>query len=300
MAAQAPDLALEVSRFSGSISFLDDSVGRFGKWREKLEIGLPLTVLLFLVATCFIWPVIYKVPNPTAGNLGSVNLPPFSVGHLLGTDPEGYDIMSRILYGGRVSFEVGAGATGLGMIIGGLLGAFAAFRGGVVDSVVMRVLDILLSFPPLILATVVATYLGPSVVHIIWAIAFFAVPSFARIARAQTLGIRQETFISAAKLSGIKGPQIVVRHVIAHIFPPMLTVGLLSVGVAIVVEASLSFLGLGIPVPGPSWGNMIAAGQSQLSTNPDLVLIPSIFLFVTVLCLNLLGDSLRARWSISG
>jgi peptide/nickel transport system permease protein len=300
MAAQAPDLALEVSRFSGSISLLDDSVGRFGKWRETLEIGIPLAVLLFLVATCFIWPVIYKVPNPIAGNLGSVNLPPFSAGHLLGTDPEGYDVMSRILYGGRVSFEVGAGATGLGMIIGGLLGAFAAFRGGIVDSLVMRVLDVLLSFPPLILATVVATYLGPSVVHIIWAIAFFAIPSFARIARAQTLGIRQENFVTAAKLSGIRGPRIVVRHVVPHIFPPMLTVGLLSVGVAIVVEASLSFLGLGIPVPGPSWGNMIAAGQSSLSTNPDLVLIPSIFLFVTVLSLNLLGDSLRARWSVVG
>jgi peptide/nickel transport system permease protein len=300
MAVQAPDLSVAsaVSTLS-PVVFENDDFGRFARLRERLELIIPLTVLIFLAAACFIWPLIFKVPSPTAGDLSSVNLPPFSPGHLFGTDPEGYDIMSRILYGGRVSMEVGIGATGLGMLIGGLLGSIAAFRGGVIDSVVMRILDMLLSFPPLILATVVATYLGPSVVHIIWAIAFFTIPSFARIARAQTLRVREETYVSAAKISGSGGTRIVLRHIVPHIFPPMLTIGLLGVGVAIVVEASLSFLGLGIPVPGPSWGNMIAAGQSLLSTNPDLVLIPSIFLFVTVLCLNLLGDSLRARWALT-
>jgi peptide/nickel transport system permease protein len=275
----------------------DDLIGWFARARVVLEWAVPLGILLVLIGMCFIWPLVYKIPSPVAGNLFDVKAPPFSPGHLLGTDPEGYDVMSRIIYGGRVSLEVGFGAVGLGMLIGTMLGSLAAYCGGVVDAIVMRLLDVLLSFPPLILATVVATYLGPSVVHIVWAISFFAIPSFARIARGQTLRVREETFISAAELAGSSRLRILFRHVIPHVLPSLLTFALLGVGVAIIVEAALSFLGLGIPIPGPSWGNMLAAGQSLLSSNPDLVLIPSAFLFVTVLSLNLLGDNLRARWA---
>ena len=302
MVAQSTEAALNIPPIAAGgppAVARDDVIGWFARAQAVVEWVVPLGILLLLIGMCFVWPLIYKVPNPVAGNLFVAKAPPFSPGHLLGTDPEGYDVMSRIIYGGRVSLEVGFGSVGLGMLIGSLLGSIAAYCGGIVDAVLMRVLDVLLSFPPLILATVVATYLGPSVVHIIWAISFFAIPSFARIARGQTLRVREETFMSAAELAGSSRLRILLRHVIPHILPSLLTFALLGVGVAIIVEAALSFLGLGIPIPGPSWGNMLAAGQSLLSSNPDLVLIPSAFLFVTVLCLNLLGDNLRARWAVT-
>jgi len=231
------------------------------------------------------------------GNLDLLNLPPLSPHHLFGTDNLGNDVFSRILYGGRVSLEVGFGATAIGMAVGGVIGMFAGYRGGVQEAVVMRVLEILLAFPALVLAIIVSTYLGPSELHVIWAISFFSIPAFARLARASTLRVREYTFIGAAQLGGSSDRSILFRHIAPNVFPQLMTYGLLGVGIAIIVEAALSFLGLGVPPPGPSWGNMIAVSQQNLTTAPDLLIIPAAFLFATVLSLNLVGDALRARWA---
>jgi peptide/nickel transport system permease protein len=166
----------------------------------------------------------------------------------------------------------------------------------VFEAVVMRVLEVLLAFPALILAIVIATYLGPSEIHVIWAIAFFGIPAFARLARANTLKVRDSTFVLASQLLGTGNRRIILRHVAPHVVPQLMTFALLGVGIAIMVEAALSFLGLGVPPPGPSWGNMIAVGQANINSAPDLLLIPAAFLFATVLALNLLGDALRNRW----
>jgi len=235
--------------------------------------------------------------NPVKGNLADPLLPALSPHYLLGTDQYGNDILSRILYGGRVSIEVGFGTVAIGLVIGGFLGAIAALRGGVVEIAIMRTLEVFLALPSLVLAIVVATYLGPSELHVIWAISFFSIPAFARLARANTLRIREQTFMVAARLAGSNDRRILVHHVVPNVLPSLMTYGLLGIGVAIIVEAALSFLGLGVPPPGPSWGNMIAAGQQNLATDPDLLLVPSAFLFATVLALNLLGDALRSRWS---
>jgi peptide/nickel transport system permease protein len=160
----------------------------------------------------------------------------------------------------------------------------------------MRVVDVLIAFPALVLALAIADGLGPSEVHVIWALSFFSIPAFARISRAATLRLQGQTFMLAARLSGTRGWRILLRHVAPNIMPQLVTFGLLGMGVAIILEGALSFLGLGIPAPGPSWGNMIALGQGTLSASPALVLIPSVFLFATVLSLNLLGDGLRAHW----
>jgi peptide/nickel transport system permease protein len=170
-----------------------------------------------------------------------------------------------------------------------------ALKGGILEAVVMRVLEVFLAFPSLVLAIVVATYLGPSELHVIWAISFFTIPAFARLARAQTLRLRSQTFIVASRLTGTPDRRILLRHLVPNVAPQLLTFGLLGVGVAIMVEASLSFLGLGVPPPNPSWGNMIASGQTDLTSDPYLVLVPVAFLFATVLCLNLLGDAFRSR-----
>lgn len=271
-------------------------------WRRRRalapDILIPAAILTLIAGGCFLWPLVYPVPAPVGGSILSAGLPPFSPGHILGTDPVGNDILSRILYGGRVSIEVGLAVTLIGLVIGGVMGSVAAYSGGIVDTVLMRVLDVLIAFPALVLAVAIAEGLGPSELHVIWALSFFSVPAFARIARAGTLRLHGQTFMLAARLSGTKAWRILLRHVTPNVLPQLITFGLLGMGVIIILEGALSFLGLGIPDPAPSWGNMIALGQGTLSAQPVLVLIPSLFLLATVLSLNLLGDALRKRWGV--
>ncbi len=266
-----------------------------GRW---LRLWLPAGFLLLMLGACFIWPNIYPVPNPVRGSVLQAGLPPLSPGHIFGTDPVGNDVFSRILYGGQISFEVGFGVTAIGLAVGGLLGIAAGYWGRAADTIISRVLDVLIAFPALVLALAIAEGLGPSELHVIWALSFFSIPAFGRIARSATLALREQTFMLAARLSGTRGWRVIVRHVIPNILPQLLTFSLLGFGVVIILEGALSFLGFGIPLPEASWGSMIAQGEQTLSASPDLVLIPSAFLFATVVSLNLLGDSLRERWGV--
>ena len=265
---------------------------------STLRIWLPLGFLILLAAACFIWPQVYPVPKPVGGSVLDSGLPPLSPGHILGTDPNGNDILSRILYGGQVSFEVGFAVTVIGLVIGSLLGMAAGYWRGPVDTTISRTLDVLIAFPALVLALAIAEGLGPSELHVIWALAIFSIPAFGRVARSGTLAMREQTFMLAARLSGTRGHQIIVRHVIPNIMPQLMTFALLGFGIVIILEGALSFLGLGIPLPEPSWGSMIAQGQQVLSATPEQALIPSAFLFATVVSLNVLGDGLRERWGV--
>jgi peptide/nickel transport system permease protein len=268
-------------------------------WTRNLDIAFPAALIALLLFLCFVWPLFGTVPPPTGGNILDANIPSFSSGHPLGTDQVGNDLWSRLLYGGRNSLEIAFAVNVIGLVLGGLLGAFAAFWGSFTDTVIMRVLDVLIAFPSLVLALAIAQSLGPSKLHTIYALSFFSVPAFARLARAQTLRLRERPFMLAARLAGTRAPRILLRHITPNILPALVTFGLLGVGVTIILEGALSFLGLGIPPPQPSWGNMIFEGQAVLSAEPKLVLLPSAFLFVTVLAFNLLGDALRARGNAS-
>ncbi len=270
-----------------------------GRLAPLLRLWLPAGFLVVLAAACFIWPSIYPVPRPVGGSVLNANLPPLSPGHIFGTDPVGNDVLSRILYGGQVSFEVGFAVTAIGLVVGGLLGMAAGYWGGAADTVISRVLDVLIAFPALVLALAIAEGLGPSEVHVIWALSVFSIPASGRIARGATIALRVRTFMLAARLSGTRGWRVIGRHVVPNIMPQLMTFSLLGVGVIIILEGALSYLGLGIPLPEASWGSMIAQGQQTLSASPDLVLIPSAFLFATVLALNLLSDALRERWGVS-
>jgi peptide/nickel transport system permease protein len=272
-------------------------VGASGRWRSLLGIIVPAALLALIFGLCFIWPLIGPVPKPTGGNILNSNLPAFSSGHFLGTDPVGNDEWSRLLYGGRASLEIALAVNGIGLLIGGLLGAIAAYLGAWRDATIMRTLDVLIAFPSLVLALAIAQGLGPSEIHTIWALCFFSVPAFARIARAATLRVREQTFMVAARLSGTSSWRMLLRHITPNILPQLITFALLGMGITVILEGALSFLGLGVPLPAPSWGNMIAQGQQVLSAEPRYVLLPSIALFITVVALNLLGDGLRARWS---
>jgi peptide/nickel transport system permease protein len=264
----------------------------------NLDLWVPGVILAVIVGGCFLWPLVGPVPPPIGGSILTAGDPMFSPGHFLGTDPVGNDIFSRILYGGQVSMEVALGVNAIGLVIGGGLGSIAGYCGGVVDTVIMRVLDVLIAFPALILALAISEGLGPSEVHVIWALSFFSVPAFARIARAGTLRLHGQTFMLAARLSGTRSWRMLLRHVTPNVLPQVATFALLGMGVTIILEGALDFLGLGIPDPAPSWGNMIALGQGTLSADATLVLVPSVFLLATVLSLNLLGDALRARWGV--
>jgi peptide/nickel transport system permease protein len=273
------------------------TVSRRRGWTRSLGIAIPAAVLGVIFFLCFVWPLFGTVPAPTGGNILDANQSAFSEGHFLGTDAVGNDIWSRLLYGGRASLEIALAVQLIGLVLGGGVGAIAGYRGGAADLIVSRVVDVLIAFPVLVLALAVAESLGPSKLNTICALSFFSVPAFARISRAATLQLREQTFILAARLSGTSGSRILLRHVAPNILPQLITFGLLGMGVIIIIEGALSFFGLGVPPPAPSWGNMIADGQGVLSAEPRLVLIPSAALFITVLAFNLLGDALRARWS---
>lgn len=278
------------------------TITSFGRTRRRLpfsaDIAVSAGILGLLVLACFAGPAVLRIPGPNAGALTGAYLRPGAAGHLLGTDNLGNDLLSRALFGGRTSLEVAVGCILIGVIVGGVLGVVSGYRGGLVDTVVMRFLDMLLAFPSLILALCIATYLGPKEQNVIFAIAFFSVPANARIIRSATLKIRDSNFVAAARFSGRSERSIMLRHIVPNVLPPLMTFALLGVAIVILVESSLSFLGAGIPLPQPSWGNMISTGEPYLSSDPWLVLVPAAFLFLTVLNLNLLGDALRSRWEV--
>jgi peptide/nickel transport system permease protein len=271
---------------------------RRGRLAGSLEITIPAGIIVFMLVACFLGPTILGLPAPVGGDILEANLPMFSEGHIFGTDQVGNDMLSRLLHGGQASLQIAIGVNLIGLLVGGSLGALAAYWGGKLDPIIMRVLDVLIAFPSLVLSLAIAQSLGPSKVNTIFAIAFFSVAAFARISRAATLQLREQTFMTAARLSGTPTWRTLVRHIAPNILPGLITFALLGMGIVIIIEGALSFLGLGVPPPDPSWGNMIATGQQTLSATPRYVLLPSAFLFVTVLAFNLLGDALRARWSV--
>jgi peptide/nickel transport system permease protein len=268
-----------------------------GRLRQSLALYLPAGLLALIIAACFLWPLVGNVPPPVGGSVLGAGLPAGTPGHLLGTDTAGNDIFSRLLYGGRVSLEVGAATQVIGIVVGGLIGMIAGYSRGLLAAVLMRVLDILIAFPSLVLALAIAEGLGPGELHVIWALSLYSVPAFARLARVATLRLRDQNFMVAASLSGTPRWRIVLFHLAPNLLPQQLTFALLGAGVAIIQEGALSFLSLGVPPPGASWGNMIASGMQTMSVRPSLVLLPCLALLITVAALNLLGDALRARWS---
>ena len=265
---------------------------------RALRLWVPAGVLILLLAICFLLPLVVTLPSSTNGDIIVNNEPPFSPGHWLGTNVQGVDIFSQLVYGGQVAIEISLAVTVLGMAIGCTLGIVAAYFGGWVDAVISRLLDILIAFPALVLALVIAEGLGPSETHVIAALSVFSIPAFGRIARGATLTIRGLPYMTAARLCGTRAWRIIARHILPNIMPGVVTFSLLGIGVVIILEGALDFLGYGIPSPEASWGSMIASGQQVLTAQPEYVLIPSIVLLITVVALNTLGDALRERWGV--
>jgi peptide/nickel transport system permease protein len=265
---------------------------------RALRLWVPAGIVILILAMCFLLPLVTSLPSPTNGNILAAGDPPFSPGHLLGTNPVGVDIFSQIVYGGQIAFEVGLAVTAIGIVGGSLLGITAGYFGGWVDAILSRVLDILIAFPALVLALVIAEGLGPSEFHVILALSVFSIPGVGRITRAATLVIRDLPYMTASRLAGTRSRRAIIRHVIPNILPGLVTFSLLGIGIIIILEGALDYLGYGIPLPTATWGQMIASGQQVMTAQPEYVLIPSIFLLVTVVALNMFGDALRERWGV--
>lgn len=225
-------------------------------------------------------------------NLQATFQPP-SAKHWFGTDSVGRDIFSRVLYGGRVSLQIGLISVLISGILGGILGAVAGFYGGRTDNLIMRVLDVLLAIPAILLAITIATTLGPGMFNLMIAVGVSSVPSFARMVRASILSIKEQEFVEAARLAGCNDGHIIFLHLIPNIMAPIIVQVTLGIALAILSASSLSFIGLGIRPPQPEWGAMLSAGREFIRNYWHIVTFPGLAIMITILSLNLLGDGLR-------
>lgn len=213
--------------------------------------------------------------------------------YLLGTDTMGRDIVARLIFGARVSLSIGLAVPAIGLILGGMLGILAGFYQGRLETVVMAVMDTVLAFPGIVLMLAITFYLGPSLGNLIIALGILVIPAFSRVARANTLNFAQREFVQAARILGASDLNIMFYEILPNVIIPMSVYALMVVAYMIMAEGILSFLGLGVPPPTPSWGGMIAEGKEVLDEAPHVSMIPAFVMFLTVLSFNLIGDALR-------
>jgi peptide/nickel transport system permease protein len=221
-----------------------------------------------------------------------------SAEHWLGADSLGRDTLSRLIYGTRVSLTVALGSVAIGLGVGGVLGLLAGFFGGRFDRLAMGVMTVMLCFPGIILAIALVASLGPSLANVTLAIGVIFIPAFARIARANTMSLRQREFVLAARLLGARLPRLLLHEIVPNLMPALLSYAVVMLGVAILAEAALGFLGLSVRPPMPSWGGMVASERSNLVDAPQAVFIPAAWMFVTVLAINWIGEAVRRLFDI--
>ena len=230
--------------------------------------------------------------SPTKMNFRAKFAPP-SAEHLMGTDHFGRDIFTRIVYGARVSFQVGLVAVSIGLIGGLIFGAVAGFVGGIADDILMRMMDALLAFPPLLLAIGLVASMGPSLKTVSISIGVVYIPRFARVMRSSVLAEKEKEYVEAARAIGQSGFKILIKHIGPSTISPMIVLATIIFALAIIIEATLSFLGVGLPPPAPSWGTMLDESRRYLAVSVWMALFPGITISIAVLGFNMVGDGLR-------
>ncbi len=293
----------------GDVAAIDAAVGT--SKRKGFGIGAWLSIgwlgLVLFLATFASW--IPGVEDPDESFAAIARQGPFSVsGHIFGGDAIGRDMLTRTIYGARASLLIGVAAVAIGLLVGGTAGLLAGYFRGRVDTILTGTFDIMLAVPALVLALALVSFLksepeagggGLSTEQIvIIALGIVSIPILARITRANTLTWAQREFVLAARAQGAKNSRIIIREVLPNVLPAMFSIALLSIAVAIIAEGGLSLLGVGVELPTPSWGNMIAEGRGSLRNAPHIVFVPAIAIFLTVLSLNYLGDVIRTRFDV--
>jgi peptide/nickel transport system permease protein len=270
-----------------------------GKQKRRFGVFFWLAVgwLVLLVFLAVFAPVLPFVEDPNAFFPDAFRTTP-SAEHWFGGDAIGRDLFARVVYGGRVSLTVGVASIAIGMFVGGTLGLIAGYFRSITDTVITSVANILLAFPPLILALALVSFMGQNVRNVIAALAIISIPSLTRITRAATLTCSQREFVMASRTLGASHWRVITREVLPNVIPPMAAFALLAIAIAIVAEGALSFLGLSVEAPTPSWGGIINEGRDILDEAPHVALIPCAVMFVTLLALNYVGDKLQQAWNV--
>ncbi len=291
MASSASLPATSPQRALGDVSpptVRQQTFRRFRRHRSAAAGGAIILGFILVALIAAVWTP-YPPDAPTlAQRLGS---PTWA--HPFGTDDVGRDIMTRLAYGARYSLLMGIVAVSLSAAIGVPTGLIAGYKGGRWDIVAMRVVDVLMTLPSIVLAVAIVSVLGPGIASVILAVAVASIPAFARLARATTLTLRDQDFVAAARVVGASDRRILARHVFPNSLPPLIVQASIGVGSTILIASALGFLGLGVQPPTPEWGSMLSRGRSYISSSPHLVLFPGLAIALLVLGFNLLGDGLR-------
>lgn len=261
--------------------------------RDRLAVISLAIILIFVLGAVFA-PWLAPYPDQALGksNLAE-KLDPPSAAHPLGTDDVGRDLLSRILYGSRPSLSIGIFVVGLAMLIGTPLGAIAGYSGGWIDQAIMRITDIFLSFPALLLAIAVSAALGASFFNAMLSITLTWWPWYTRLARAQAVSLKEQTFVEASRAIGVPGFTIIRRHIIPNVLTPALVQATMDIGSAILMGSALSFVGLGVQLPKADWGNMLNVARLYFNDGPWFAIFPGLAILLVAMCFNLLGDGVR-------
>jgi peptide/nickel transport system permease protein len=287
--AMVPEAA-EAPRFSWE-RFRERFQDRFGDFLKNRLALVGIIIVISVVGVALVAPLI-QIHDPLQQNI-SYRLQTPSFGHFFGTDHLGRDVWSRIVHGARVALMVGIIAVGIGVIFGTPIGAISGFYRGKVDEVIMRIMDSLLAFPPILMALVVVTILGSSLFNTMLAIGVVYIPRFARITRGSVLSEREKEYVEAGRMVGESNLSILFRQILPNTLSPLIVQATVFIAYAILTEAALSFLGLGIQPPNPSWGSMLNEAKLFIESDPYLAIIPGLAISITVLGFNLFGDGLR-------
>jgi len=274
--------------------------------RKSSIVGMVILAILILLAISAQWlapydPILSMLDSSPPQNIGkrsapcihALGCPQERPQHIMGTDGNIRDEFSRMLYGARLSLAIGLSTVTFAIVIGTVLGALAGYFGGRIDNIIMRVMDVLLAFPSLLLAIAIVTVLGPGLINALLAIGIVSIPTYARVVRASVLSVREMDFVSATRSLGGNTYEILFRRILPNALTPLIVQGTLGIASAILDAAALSFLGLGAQPPTPEWGSMLGAERNQVFTAPHLVFYPGLAIMLTVLAFNLLGDGLR-------
>lgn len=248
-------------------------------------------IFVIVILATLVGPLLLST-DPSRPDLGNRLSSP-SAEHWFGTDELGRDIFARVIHGGRISLTITLSAVAIGLSIGAILGVAAGFRLGLWEVIIMRGVDVMLALPGFLLALLTITILGPGIFNLILALALYSIPTFARIAHATTLSVREMDYVEAARALGAKDSRIMFRTIVPNAMSPILVQGTIRLATALLLASSLSFLGLGVEPPKPEWGAMLAGGRAYISSGPHAVLFPGLAIMLATLSFNLLGDALR-------
>ncbi|MCD1147392.1 ABC transporter permease [Peptoniphilus sp. KCTC 25270] len=267
-------------------------LGDFWKQFKKNKMAVFGSVVILLFVIVAIFASVIAPYAPEAQDLMNRFQSPSSE-HFFGTDNFGRDVFSNVIYGARISLFIGLFATAISVFFGTIIGAVAGYFGGRVDNFIMRIVDIFLSIPSLVLAIAISAALGTGMFNLVLAVSLAGVTSYARIVRGSVLSVKEQEYIEAARIGGAKDLRLIFRHILPNCLGPIIVQATLGVGTAILSAASLSFIGLGVQPPTPEWGGMLASGRPYIRDYSHMTLFPGLAIALTIFCLNLLGDGLR-------